>query len=54
MNKWIKGLGIIGSDNEGTNQPKEPVRKNMPRGNENLPMRIIQDQRDYNYLKEKI
>ena len=33
MNKWIKGLGIIGSENEGTKHRQEPTRRNMPRGN---------------------
>ena len=32
MNKWIKGLGILGSENEGTNQRREPPKRNMPRG----------------------
>ena len=32
MNKWIKGLGITGSENEGNKQRQEPTRRNMPRG----------------------
>ena len=45
MNKWIKGLGIIGSENEGTNQQREPSKRNMPRGKNH---RI---QRFYNILE---
>ena len=42
MNKWIKGLGIIGSENEGTKQRREPSKRNMPRGKNNKNKEFLQ------------